>query len=177
MRSAAPLVVACVCHADAATVRRSAPFREFLFTVPRPVRAGEAANLGLNEAQRAELAKQLESIRVEIFETTCTGQRERTAMSATVDTNLAAANKAVARDGGAAAVSAAGLLRCGKKKRDRKVTNTYSIGAKQAELCIRYTQHHKLQQLLRASAAPVAGPAAKRVKVEAKPVFIDLLDS
>ena len=176
MRSAPLLIVARVRHADAATARRSAPFREFLFTVPRPVRAGEAANLGLNEAQRAELAKQLESIRVEIFETTCTGKRECAALSAAVATNMDAANKAVARGGGAAAVSAAGRLHSATKRSGR-FERSYDIGAKQAELCIRYTQHHKLQQLLRASAAAtVAGPAAKRVKVEAKPVFIDLLD-
>ena len=164
-----------MCHAYAVTARRSAPFREFLFTVPRPVRAGDAANLGLNEAQRAELAKQLESIRVEIFATTCTGKRECAAMSAAVAANMDAANKAVARGGGAAAVSAAGRLH-GAAKRSGRFERSYDIGAKQAELCIRYTQHHKLQQLLRASAATVAGPAAKRVKVEAKPVVIDLLD-
>ena len=143
--------------------------------MPRPLRAGEAPSLGLNEAQRAELAKQLESVRVDIFATTCRGQRELSVLGPTVATDMDAANKALARDGGAAAVSASGRLH-GATKRG-KVGNFYSVGAKQAELCIRYTQHHKLQQLLRASAAPVAGPAAKRVKVEAKPVFIDLLDS
>ena len=155
--------------------RSSAPFREFLFTVPRPVRAGEAAKLELNEAQRAELAQQLESIRVEFFATTRKGRREAMTMSATVAAGLDAANKAVARGGGAAAVSSAG--RTHASKRSGKVANYYSVGAKQAELCIRYTQQHKLQQLLRAAAAPEAGPTAKRVKLEAKPVFVDLLDS
>jgi len=144
--------------------------------VPRPVRAGEDAKLELNEAQRAELANQLERIRVEIFATTCKGQREAgAAKGATVAAGIDAANKAVARGGGAAAVSSAGRTH-GNAPRST-VANVYSIGAKQAELCIRYTQHHKLQQLLRTAASPVAGPAAKRVKVEAKPTFVDLLDS
>ena len=48
--------------------RSSAPFREFLFSLPRRVRGSEAADAEqLNAAQKAALAAALESIRVELF--------------------------------------------------------------------------------------------------------------
>ena len=47
---------------------KSAGYKEFVFTLPRRVRSTENAEPDFNDEERQALKKQLESIRVEVFE-------------------------------------------------------------------------------------------------------------